>query len=100
MADGVSVTVEHLDGVMLVRVAGDVDAATVATLAHSLQLAPANATVQVHCGEVTFMDSTGLREILRHSMRLTDGGGSLRVIEPSKPVRLLFSVSGLDSILE
>jgi anti-anti-sigma factor len=85
---------------MLVRVSGEVDAATVATLAAPLHLAPPEATVVVHCAGVTFMDSTGLREILRHYIRLTDGGGSLRVVEPAKCVRLLFSVSGLEWILD
>ena len=100
MAEGGSVAVEHLDGVMLVRVAGEVDAATVATLAATLHLAPPDARVRVHCGGVTFMDSTGLREILTHYIRLAEGGGSLRVVEPAKCVSLLFSVSGLDWIVE
>lgn len=78
-----------------VTVTGDIDSHTAGDLEAALDQHPAAADVTLDLAAVTFVDSSGLRAIVRTHRRLTDGGGTLALREPSDPVRRLLDITGL-----
>ena len=50
--------------------------------------------------DVEFIDSTTLNVVLAHDLRIAQGGGSLRITQPSVPVRRLFQLTALDHMIE
>ena len=66
-------------------VQGEIDAATASVLDEAIQAV--GGTVVLDLGAVTFMDSFGVRVLLRHHQRREDAGGQLVLTELSRPVR-------------
>jgi anti-sigma B factor antagonist len=88
-------TVER-DGAVILVVAGEIDLSTAPLFEEKLLAAEATeaTTVIVDLERVSFMDSTGLKVLLKHA--LTDAnGGRVRVTPGSAQVRRLFEVTGL-----
>lgn len=54
------------------------------------------ASLRVDLSRVTFMDSTGLRVIIRADNELTAAGRQLVLVAPSVPVSRLFELTALD----
>ena len=54
----------------------------------------------VKMADVEFIDSTTLNVVLAHDLRIAQGGGSLRITQPSVPVRRLFQLTALDHMIE
>lgn len=84
-------SIDHIDGVVVVS--GEVDAHTCATLDEAL--GAATGLVRVDLSKVTFMDSSGLRVLVRRHQDLQQAGGRLEIVQPSRPVQRLFEISGL-----
>jgi anti-sigma B factor antagonist len=90
------------DGTPVVVLAGQLDLATAdraedvfAGLAAETSPDRDRAAVVVDMSELTFMDSTGLRVLLRAAHR----GHALRLRRPTRIIRRLIAVTGLDTTL-
>ncbi len=86
-------------GPVLAAVAGDVDIATASSLSEAviaaLEESPGCGVI-LDFTNVGFMDSSGLRAVLDIARRLTMGAASLVLLSPTRPVRKLLSLAGLD----
>jgi anti-sigma B factor antagonist len=96
--DNLTVTVSDGDPVALV-VDGQIDAHTAPELDGVLIGLPGDRSVTVDLSSVTFIDSSGLRVLVRADKRLDAGGGDLTLLRPSEPVRRLLEITGLVSAL-
>ena len=80
-------------------VAGELDASTSPSLAAAFAELPAGSgQVDVDLGDVTFIDSSGLRILIALSDRATAEGRKVVVSGASNPVRRLLEITGLDSM--
>jgi anti-anti-sigma factor len=79
-------------------VLGDLDAATAGTLDAAFDdvVGGGARRVVVDLAAVTFLDSTGLRSLLRAAANLEGAGGTLRCAPLSPQVRRVLELSGLD----
>jgi anti-anti-sigma factor len=86
------------DGV--VRVRGELDVATAASL-ENLLLRPREPgdVIQLDLSELAFMDSTGLRVLLRAQQAAVRGGWEVVLTGASVPVQRLFDLSGVHAAL-
>jgi anti-anti-sigma factor len=90
----------RLEEGILVAPSGDVDLASAPILDRELRRAEdSESRVVLDLGEVTFMDSTGLRTVIFADQRLSGRGGSLRIIHLPSQVRRLFDLVGISSRL-
>lgn len=77
-----------------VRVRGEIDLAAAAAVRESVELASASQehpTVTLDLADVTFLDSTGLRELVRPAVDRTD----VVLRRPSDPVRKVLALTGV-----
>jgi anti-anti-sigma factor len=94
MGERISVEVSTVDGVTVVVLVGDLDAASAPVLEHEMGQLDGQ-LVLVDCAGVTFIDSSGLSAILRQQLRLEMKGGRLRLRAPSAAVRHVLSLTGM-----
>lgn len=78
-----------------IAVVGDLDAYTVGDLELELQRLADDQDVRLDLSGVAFMDSSGIRALVRLDNRLRSGGHQVIVIAPSTPVLRLFELTGL-----
>ena len=85
----------------MVRAIGELSRSTAATFEAQLRLViSANAsTVDLDLGGVGFIDSTGLRSLLRMGNHLVRTGGRLRMRRASPPVQQAIEWGGLERSL-
>ena len=87
--------VRHADGAMVLRIRGDLDIAVeddaVNAVANALASAPPSARLVLDLSEVEFMDSSGLRALLRIHNR---HGGQIRLGAVSPVVERLLELTG------
>ena len=85
----------------LVLLVGEIDLSTVGQLYEELaELAHEGVChVSLNVAEVTFMDSTGLSLLVTEHKRMESMKGELIIFSPSRQVRRLFEICGLDSYL-
>ncbi|MEL6984195.1 MAG: STAS domain-containing protein [Actinomycetota bacterium] len=93
-----TITVSEADP-RTVAVDGQIDSHTATSFNDVLVEIPADQTVHVDLGAVTFIDSSGLRVLVRAEKRQSAGGGALVIANPSAPVRRLLEITGLASEL-
>ncbi len=55
--------------------------------------------IAINLAELEFMDSTGLSAIIAAHKRAMAHGGELLIFSPSKDIRRLFEVTGIDTYL-
>jgi len=91
------VDVAHTAYGALVTIAGELDIATVPRMIAALAGEPAATAgaIVVDLAGVTFMDSTGLGELVKLEHALTARAGRLAIVCPEGPARLLLDVTGL-----
>ena len=83
-----------------VRLIGELDLAAAAVCEEVIEpLCEHRATLDLDLGEVTFMDSTGLRSLLRIHRICDAAGGQLRLHEVPPQVAHVLTVTGLDQLL-
>jgi anti-sigma B factor antagonist len=89
--------VQQRAGSTLVRIAGDLDAATAPDLADLCRSVHAHGDrdVVIDLTDTSFLDSSGLRALVGARRLFGDGGGSLRLAHPSEPVIRLLEITGL-----
>jgi anti-anti-sigma factor len=82
----------------LVTVAGEIDLETAAELGDQALAALQDLSVHLvlDLGGVTFMDSTGLKVLLAAAHRADLAGGSLVLVAPTRAVRRILALTGLD----
>lgn len=68
------------------------------TLLESLQ-ASSGGRVQLRCGELSFIDSTGLLALLQLTQVAAEHGVDLKIVEPSRQMRRLLQLTGTDRLL-
>lgn len=79
---------------------GQIDSHTSPKLEEALSTRAADAAVSVDLSAVTFVDSSGLRVIVRAHKRQAAGGGGLSIVKPSEAVCRLLDITGLTSELQ
>ena len=100
MDKGIGVEVTHDADLVVVTVRGELDLFTAPVLGQALDQFGPEKRVVVKMADVEFIDSTTLNVVLAHDLRMAQGGGSLRIRQPSAPVRRLFQLTALDRLLE
>lgn len=97
-SDNLNVTVSE-DTPGLVRAEGQIDSYTSTSLDQVLTTLPADQNISVDMSAVEFVDSSGLRVIVRAHKRQIGGGSELIIVNPSEPVNRLLEITGLTSEL-
>jgi anti-sigma B factor antagonist len=82
-----------------VQVRGDLDAGNVAQLQAAFDSLGYAESINVDLESVGFMDSSGLRTILRAQSIASENGQELQIVAASRAVRRLFEISGVDDLL-
>lgn len=97
MADmGDRVTVNNgADGVL--TIAGELDAFGAPLADSALAALPAEHDAHLDVAGLTFVDSAGLRVLIRHSERLRNDGANLHLHDASDALRRLIELTGLDA---
>jgi anti-sigma B factor antagonist len=95
--DGLEVSTSSNGGQSVLTVNGEIDLTSAPKLDEEITtVVESSDQVVIELGGVSFMDSTGLRVLLKASKTLTSRGGTLVLRQPSEPVRRLLEVSGLN----
>jgi anti-anti-sigma factor len=100
-ADGsFSMSSRRLERGILIAIRGDVDLATAPVMDEQLRRAEqSEELVVLDLGEVSFMDSTGLRTVILADQRLRERGASLQLVRlPRQVVRLLALVGAIEHL--
>jgi len=94
------VSSEARDGVVLVRVRGDVDLATAPRLDEVLTACwQPSARLVIDATDIPFMDSTGLGVLVKAAVRAREAGGSVALVAVASRVRKVLAITGLDTHL-
>ena len=96
----IQVDVSQLNGVVVMAIHGEIDAATsLAVRTFFAEMEPNNLVI-LDCAEVDFMDFTGLNLLLALQSRMREHAGSLRIRRPSMPVRRIIECTSLHDVVE
>lgn len=98
-SDRLDVQVSVGDRMVLVRVAGEVDIATVAAFRSALWSAPARPVLQLDMSGLRLLSAAGVRTLLAAHLRVRACGGELVVVDPSPVVARVLRVSGLHRVM-
>jgi anti-anti-sigma factor len=79
------------------RLRGELDVAEVAGA--RARLVPCGGHVEVDCGDLTFIDVSGLRLLIAVDEACRRRGGRLRIVNPSRCVIRLLELTGVDATL-
>ena len=99
---GLSCHVEPDRERVVVRAVGEVDLATTAVLEEPLNELRAGgfAAIEIDLRQVTFLDSTGLRLLVRWRRRAQTEAFDLRIqVDPAGPVARVMELTGLQDLL-
>lgn len=90
------------DGPGRIAVAGEIDAHTAPRLDSMIfdEIANGHADVALDMAKVAFVDSSGLRVLIRHRNELHQLGGSLRIVSASPAVEQLLDITGVAELFE
>jgi anti-anti-sigma factor len=93
--------IRHVGTHALVILAGEVDLSSVGQVYEELSgLARQGVChVSLNVAEVTYIDSTGLSLLVTEHKRMDSMGGELIVFSPSRQMRRLLEITGLDGYL-
>jgi anti-sigma B factor antagonist len=95
-----SISSRRLERGILVALSGDVDLATATVVDDELRRAEQSEDLVVlDLGQVTFMDSTGLRMVISADQRLRERGASLKIQHVPPQVSRLFELVGVSEYL-
>ncbi|WP_081425473.1 STAS domain-containing protein [Conexibacter woesei] len=90
-----------LGGTYRMRLRGEFDLAAVETVEDALARAFDGDTqlLEIDLGQLTFLDSSGLRTILEARDRAASSGVRLRLVRGIEPVQRVFAITGLEASL-
>lgn len=88
-------------GAVVLSVSGELDIATAAKLESEIdaKLANAPSALYVDLSAVDFMDSTGLRILIRAERQISETGGSFGVVTGESPARRVIELTGMNEHL-
>jgi anti-anti-sigma factor len=94
-------TVEE-DGLVRLALRGELDLSTVSKVEDELRRAEADEPklLLLDLGELTFLDSTGLRLIVTADQRAREQGRRLAIVKGPETVQRVFAITRLDERLE
>ncbi len=91
-----TIDLSQAGGSPLITVQGEIDSNSVADLDAVLGgLHLDDSRVLIDMSGVEFMDSSGVSTLIQNTLRLEKVGGSLRIINPSRPVHRVLEISGV-----
>ncbi|MGM7724399.1 anti-sigma factor antagonist [Metabacillus sp. Hm71] len=98
----IKIDVENLDDKKMVSVAGEIDAFTAPKLREALMphAEMPNPNLIVNLKQVSYMDSTGLGVFVGLLKVIRKNNGQLNLVELSDRLERLFSITGLDDIID
>ena len=96
--DGIELAVDRNSDGTTLRVGGEIDLTSAPKLDEEIQslIEQSVTRLTLDLSSVAFMDSTGLRVLLKASKLLEGHGGKVLLRQPSEPVRRLLERRGLD----
>lgn len=97
-AENLKLTVS--DDASAVVAEGQIDSHTSQALEEALSEVAADTELDLDLAGVSFIDSSGLRVIVRTHKRHLDSGGRLTIVTPSDAVTRLLDITGLTSQLQ
>ncbi|MGC4746260.1 STAS domain-containing protein [Micromonospora sp. DT201] len=98
-SDRLGVQVSVGDQVVLVRVTGEVDIATVGAFRSALWSAPARPVLQLDLSELRLLSAAGVRALLAAHLRVRARGGELVLVDPSPVVARVLRATGLHRVM-
>ncbi|PYC65985.1 anti-sigma factor antagonist [Micromonospora arborensis] len=98
-SDRLDVQVSVGDQVVCMRVAGEVDIATVAAFRSALWSAPARPVLQLELSELRLLSAAGVRALLAAHLRVRARGGELVLVDPSPVVARVLRATGLHRVM-
>ncbi|MFG1866506.1 anti-sigma factor antagonist [Micromonospora arborensis] len=98
-SDRLDVQVSVGDQVVCLRVAGEVDIATVAAFRSALWSAPARPVLQLELSELRLLSAAGVRTLLAAHLRVRARGGELVLVDPSPVVARVLRATGLHRVM-
>ena len=98
--DDFGVEVSNLDGLVVLRVQGDIDLVSCPVLQTALDEFGPTTHVILDCARASFIDSAGISLLVAESQRRELSGGSLRVRNSVFPVRQVVELTGLIDLFE
>jgi anti-anti-sigma factor len=94
------VEVDRDDGRSTIRLAGELDTASVPLFSEALEGEWTIASIAlVDLGRLTFADSTGIKALVEATRRAQSDGPQLLMTRPTGEVARLFELTGLHSVL-
>ena len=93
--------IERDDRATTVTLSGGLDLSTIVELQEALE-AECSSTpsrLVIDLAAVEFIDSAALHLFITMSNRLAAGGGSLEIVQVPEPLRRIFSITNLDTLL-
>jgi anti-sigma B factor antagonist len=101
MSDALVLSTSRHGTCAVVRAVGEVDLGTASRLSEAATAAIADIgpALVLDIGDVTFMDSTGLKVLLAVQKRAQLAGGMLAIANAARPVQRVIEVTGLDRTL-
>jgi anti-anti-sigma factor len=101
-APGVEGRISRINGVIVVALSGELDAAAYDEVDVQIERIDAAApeAFALDLRGLRFMDSSGVRIVIRERERVTNRGGRFAVVRGSELVDRLFNLVGLDGVIE
>jgi anti-anti-sigma factor len=96
------ITVEHLESIVVLHIAGPVDSNTAPQLQEPLlRVAEApTGTVELDLAEVSYMSSAGLRVLVLAAKALQKRGERLRLVNVPLPIYKILNLAGFTSFID
>ena len=89
------------NGTVRVSLEGELDVASAPELLDALdELRSKDTWFELDLRKLQFMDSTGLRAVIRVSKQVSDEGRTMRVIRGPELVQRVFEITGADAMVE
>jgi anti-anti-sigma factor len=95
----VQLTTDRTTSATVVRIEGEMDFANQEQLRRELAELPDDLPVEIDCAGVSFVDSSGLSELVRLGRRLMSSGSTIRLTNTRQPLRRLLELTGLVELL-
>jgi anti-sigma B factor antagonist len=93
------VRIERAGRVAVVDAHGELDAFSASALGDAFAEVAADDRVLIDLSRVSFMDSTALGLVVKTVNEITDRGGDLRLVLPTRSARRIFEITTLDRVL-